>query len=640
MINALKALNLSVALANTYMALEDVLLIHIAEQLATNKDTLINSSSKGRIAMLARAGRLNKSITKAIIDKTKKTPSLVRSALNSAIKDVMQDEGITKLSDTVDKSLANALKSYDKQAKNKYNQVNTVMKYKANKMYVDGVNAIADRMKQAEIKNRQEYQDILNRGALSVTLGESSRTQALREVIEDMSKKGIPAFVDKRGREWTPEAYINMDLRSTVKNTALTASFAVMDDLKQDVFEVSSHSGARPKCYPYQGKLYSKSNKSGFIEDINGKKYEYKPLSSTSYGEPDGLFGINCGHRPRGISDGLFVKTLVSEQSEEENNAEYKAVQKQREFERKIRTKKNEKKMLEAVGDEEKAKEIGNQIARQDKALREYCKKEGLTYRNDRTQVYGYTAEKKKQLEKAVANSNGNDIINTREFLDNNSIYKEVTEDAINNVPRIEVFNTGNYNNDKILNIRYQEANKNLLREVMKQPKIGTEVSIVYDANMKPIKGCNYIVGKVGSVKIDDPNIPYHAFHNHGSDETFSYTDLLGFANRNNMLSLTAQGNLGSKYVISTTSNSDKIGFRNFLNTISKDVIFKTQDQEITLGWIYDKNNKYQINQLICSLDSEQIKRLQKAVLDKTNECLKGAESFGIKYTKTVVVDR
>ena len=107
--------------------------------------------------------------------------------------------------------------------------------------------------------------------------------------------------------------------------------------------------------------------------------------------------------------------------------------------------------------------------------------------------------------------------------MDNLTDYKLVTEKSIADIPKLKVFTESNsvtYRQANLLNDRYQNASKNLLREVKKYP-IGTEVSIVYDENMKPIKGCGYVVGKIGSVKIDNPNVPYHAFHNHASGQTF-----------------------------------------------------------------------------------------------------------------------
>ncbi|MGN0656570.1 MAG: phage minor capsid protein, partial [Ruminiclostridium sp.] len=302
--DALEQLNLAAAITDTYTAVEAAIIRHIAEQLAANPDTLINSASEWRIQMLARMGRLTKETGKIIASKVGKVPDEVEAAINTAVSSVLKQHNL-EITKKVSENIGKALESYNRQAvKDKYNQVNTVMQYKAKQSYVNGVNSVADRftrIQQKALENSQEYLDILNKNAMAVTLGESSRTQALRETITEMSEKGIPAFVDASGREWSPEAYVNMDIRNTVKNAALAAEFASLDELGQDVILVSSHAGARKKCYPYQGKFFSRSGKSGTIKDGNGKEYPYSPLSDTSFGEPDGLFGINCGHRMRGV---------------------------------------------------------------------------------------------------------------------------------------------------------------------------------------------------------------------------------------------------------------------------------------------------------------------------------------------------
>ncbi len=176
------------------------------------------------------------------------------------------------------------------------------------------------------------------------------------------------------------------------------------------------------------------------------------------------------------------------------------------------------------------------------------------------------------------------------------------------------------------LNARYQEACKDLLSEVQQYP-VGTEVSIVYDENMNPIKGCGYIVGGIGSVKIENPNVPYHAFHNHASDGTFSFQDLIGFARKDRMLSLSACGNNGNLYCISRTSKSDAKEYRDFL-------IHKKQEKKFSYNgslYSYDDIVGNKIN--ISSLNVKQIDRLKREINDFSLECIKGGEKFGFKYS-------
>ncbi len=393
---ALEALNLAAPIADAYMSVEERLLVRIARQLTLNDDHQLNEVSKWQIKQLAKHGMLRQDAHKIIAAGTKGIPGDVAETVRQAIDNTLAEDGITDMwhDQQFAESAANAVKHYRNQAKDVYNQVNTVMKYKAESTFVQAVNSVADkwtaeqRREQSEIANKQDMLNILNSNTASVVSGAESRTKAVRTTIHEMAQKGIPAFVDKSGREWSPEAYVNMDIRATVKNTALEAQFSTMDSLGQDVFEVSSHPGSRPKCRPWQGKLISRSGKTTEITDINGRKHKVIPLSQTSFGEPDGLFGINCGHRPRGVSDGLFRKSSV-EYDDTEDKELYNKVCKQRELERKVRKSKTEADMLEAAGDTEGAKEVRRKMAEQNKALKSYCDGNGLKYRSDRVKTYG-----------------------------------------------------------------------------------------------------------------------------------------------------------------------------------------------------------------------------------------------------------
>ena len=203
---------------------------------------------------------------------------------------------------------------------------------------------------------------------------------------------------------------------------------------------------------------------------------------------------------------------------------------------------------------------------------------------------------------------------------DSGNIYHSVSADAVDKVPKLDIFAT------EELNIAHQKASQNLLAEVSKHKELpaGTEFSIVYDENMNRIPNYDYVQGEVGRVRIDNPNVPYHAFHNHGSNESFSYSDLLGFARDDNMLSLTAQGNLGSKYVILSEPQNDKEGFRLFLKHKGEEELLSVNGKSYTLSDLY--------NSKISNVSDEQRKIILEAVEQKCTECMKGASKYGIKY--------
>ena len=174
--------------------------------------------------------------------------------------------------------------------------------------------------------------DILDEAVRKSAEGKAMQ-EAVAEAIKQMIDENIPAFVDRAGRKWSAEAYSSMYVRTNVHNLAIeTVNKRNSEDYNNDLIQVDKHAGARPLCAPYQGRIFSTSGRSGTVEDAFGKKHRFEPLSSTSYGEPAGLFGINCGHNPSpfvaGIST-LAVKPL-SEKEEKENARVYEESQKQR----------------------------------------------------------------------------------------------------------------------------------------------------------------------------------------------------------------------------------------------------------------------------------------------------------------------
>ena len=133
------------------------------------------------------------------------------------------------------------------------------------------------------------------------------------------------------------------------------------------------------------------SGRYGVITDANGTEYEFEPIDNTSRGEPDGLFGINCGHTFRYIEDGAFFnrETVVeTEAQKEENRRVYAQSQEQRAIERQIRQYEREAELLKEAGLTEFAKTpAGNARSARDE-YRAFCEETGRTPRWERTRIY------------------------------------------------------------------------------------------------------------------------------------------------------------------------------------------------------------------------------------------------------------
>lgn len=282
------------------------------------------------------------------------------------------------------------------------NIVNTVMLQSTLDRYVNAVqNAAADEV--AIIEKLQSAQDaaslstqlaktqrILNKNAMSVAIGAEARTTALRSAISQLAQLGITGYIDRAGHHWSPEAYINMDIRTTVHNAAIQGQQARSADYNVTTFQISSHPGARPLCAPYQGKFYSWDGTSGTVHDLYGNAYHYEGIQTTSYGEPAGIFGINCGHFPQTFVDGYNVPRYEPTEDEAENARLYALSQQQRKLERDIRHAKTEALCYDAAGDKEAFAKKAAQIKQKNAQYKEFCAENGRTPRMDRAQVIGY----------------------------------------------------------------------------------------------------------------------------------------------------------------------------------------------------------------------------------------------------------
>ena len=373
----------------TFQDLEDQLMANIVRHCKDYDQPI--ASDEWLMRKLAEIGKLNQENIKIIAKSTGLSQTAMERMLNEMAEKVLGEvepgmkqlvqRGLVGEAVPAKKSrnVKQVLTTMRGQAKDTLNLCNTTMLYKARDAYkklVGNIVSTAD-----EIADKQQKLDILNKHATSAVIGAESRQQALTKCIKEFNDKGIPAFVDKRGREWTPEAYVNMAMRSTSNTMAAEVQMARADDYGLDLVEVDSHSGARPKCARDQGKIFDRSNKS--------KKYPH--WNTSSYGEPDGLLGINCGHHIFPYMEGVSIRRYFPTEDMDANDKLYKETQVQRAFERDVRKQKRECMLYDEIGAEDALEDAAVKLKSKEAKLKAYVdKNEQLHRRKDREQVVGF----------------------------------------------------------------------------------------------------------------------------------------------------------------------------------------------------------------------------------------------------------
>lgn len=375
-----------------YTRTVDELLINIAKHF---KISGWERTRYWEIKKLSEMGSLTEESVRIIAKNTGKLPEEIRAAFlqvsekaclkidpqlkGAAAEGLLQDPGTTGATSPL---IQQMVRAYTDEAVDKMNMVNTTLLQSTRQAYINGITTAVAEAQLAEA------QAILDTQALSVVTGMETRVRAIRKAMDQMSAAGLTGFVDRARRKWTPEAYSAMVVRTASHNAAIRAvKDRQMEFGGGDIFQVSTHPGARPLCYPYQGMFYSWSAGPGEFTDGDGRTQHYENINATSYGEPAGLFGINCGHHPIPIIPGYSYPQDVEEQSKEENDREYKESQEQRAYERQIRTAKREAAIANATGDAEAEKAAKQKVTEAQKQMRGFIDRTGRPRRYDRERI-------------------------------------------------------------------------------------------------------------------------------------------------------------------------------------------------------------------------------------------------------------
>ena len=387
-------------MAEVYGAITDQLLINLARYFPYYNagDPLPTSAFEYQAAMLAQMGQVNaesmRIIRNGLADADDALNGVLETAVADSVRKVEPDlyraakAGVFMMPSTpiLSPNQTRAFQLYYKQAADKLNLVNTVMLESTQSAYTQAVSDVVSEMAVAEGIGR--IQTAMDTAAGEAITGVSSWNQAKAHAIDRMKENGITGFIDHAGRHWSAEAYVAMDVRTTVMNTARAAVWETNESFGNDLYSVSWHNGARPLCYDWQNKVISSIDAARTVVDLDGNEIQVYAQSATTYGQPAGLFGINCGHYPTPFIPGVS-KLRGQPQNEEDNAKTYAESQQQRGLERKLREEKRDLMMLKEQGAPDDIIAAQRDRCRQTSAdIDQFCKETGRARHRDREGVY------------------------------------------------------------------------------------------------------------------------------------------------------------------------------------------------------------------------------------------------------------
>ena len=178
--------------------------------------------------------------------------------------------------------------------------------------------------------------------AYSKIVAGNNADKAIESSIRKLSQKGIEV-VGYTDHTTSMDAAVKRAVTSGVNQTSLKFKMDNCKELGINIVKTSSHGGARPSHQERQGKLFYLHTPVKGLQ--NFKK-------ATGYGRVDGLGGANCRHSFYEVTDYEYKNNLVDteEFDKNRNDDQYELEQKQRYYERQIRSWKKRKNILDECG--------------------------------------------------------------------------------------------------------------------------------------------------------------------------------------------------------------------------------------------------------------------------------------------------
>lgn len=208
-----------------------------------------------------------------------------------------------------------------------------------------GMNEVLERQNIALAKDQAAlWYDVTAEAIARHQAGEPTRAVMERGVTR-LANSGLETIDYISGTKTTIDAALRRHIVSQANQARNRLLMQRMDEWEWDLVFVDAHFGARPSHAEWQGKVYSRS----------GRSTEYPSLvDATGYGTVTGLCGANCYHYMTPYVPG-YSELPDMDYSEQEritgmtSDEYYAATQKQRRYERLIRSQKREISYLQEV---------------------------------------------------------------------------------------------------------------------------------------------------------------------------------------------------------------------------------------------------------------------------------------------------
>lgn len=273
---------------------------------------------------------------------------------------------------------------------------------------------------------QQEYQNILNTAYIETANGIYTYDQSIKRAIDKMAKNGILMANYDSGRSIAIESAVRRDVITRVNRLVGDIELETAKDLDTNLVYVDQHFGARTRTKYTKEDYEAHDEWQGKVYMIDGSDDKYSNFyEKTGYTQMLGLKGINCYHDFRPFFEWEEIPKPIDI---EESKKERALLDKQREYERNIRTLKRQKIIAKKMGYEEDYKKANKKLIKTNKEYKSWLES------NDKMRNYNreYVSTKISTStdDKPNKSSDNNNYIDvTKDWLDNTTPNSHKVED-------------------------------------------------------------------------------------------------------------------------------------------------------------------------------------------------------------------
>ena len=350
------------AISRIYSDIETSLVRRICRWLRMNPDGTLDPED-WRLRKLSGLGVMQVDIRNLLVEESAQNEAKIIEAVSKAVETNSKS----------DLKLYQAILEYTKQDKG------LVLKVAASEMQKNRIEGVIKNARKAlNMTNtlaleasQQCFLDSVNSAYLRVMEGAYTLDDAVWYASKALARKGltIATYNGPTATNISMDAAVRRNVVTSVAQATAEMSKGMAQDLGLDLVQTSAHVGARPQHQVWQGKVFS----------LSGKSDKYPALSApqesggTGYGTAEGLCGCNCRHHFFPFAEGFKPAEYGIDISPAENEEIYNASQKQRQYERQIRSWKRTARVAEDQGKTIDANNATARVRVYQKALRELC---------------------------------------------------------------------------------------------------------------------------------------------------------------------------------------------------------------------------------------------------------------------------